>query len=182
MLLSSGISLRGGKQSVAEGRARLNTAEWPGIKKERRSSGPALSRFPAATYSPTPFPVQYHRRCDVSLLCSEWEQVGPSRHSRRKGKALTTDIEGRDRKHVFACSRSRGNENGQAARLISTARLNVSPRLHLQPINLVVFEEPSGAYAREILSWEGLHAYMLSAFIPAVHSYPAVPLARQLAH
>ena len=34
----------------------------------------------------------------------------------------------------------------------------------------------------EILSWGGLHAYMLSAFILSVHSYPAVPLARQLAH
>ena len=38
----------------------------------------------------------------------------------------------------------RNNCNGQAARLISTARLNVSPHLHLQPINLVVSEEPSG--------------------------------------
>ena len=35
---------------------------------------------------------------------------------------------------------------------------------------------------REILSRVRLHAYMLSAFILSVHSYPAVPLARQLEH
>ena len=34
----------------------------------------------------------------------------------------------------------------------------------------------------ETSSWSGLHAYMLSAFIRSVHSYPAVPLARQLGH
>ena len=32
----------------------------------------------------------------------------------------------------------------QAARLISTGRLNVSPRLHLRPIDVVVSDEPSG--------------------------------------
>ena len=34
----------------------------------------------------------------------------------------------------------------------------------------------------DILSRGGFHAYMLSAFILSVHSYPAVPLARQLEH
>ena len=32
------------------------------------------------------------------------------------------------------------------------------------------------------LSWKRLHAYMLSAFIRSVHSYPAVCLAAQLEH
>src|SRR5690606_19890953 len=31
--------------------------------------------------------------------------------------------------------------------------------------------------SREISSWEGLPAWMLSAVIPSAHSYPAVPLA-----
>ena len=33
--------------------------------------------------------------------------------------------------------------NGQAARLISTSQLNASRRFHTWPINLVVFQEPS---------------------------------------
>ena len=35
-------------------------------------------------------------------------------------------------------------EDGQAERQISTGRLNTLPCLHLRPINLVVFEVPSG--------------------------------------
>ena len=53
------------------------------------------------------------------------------------------------------------------------------------PIDPVVYGEPSlprQVGGREILSWEGLHAYMLSAFIPAGRSYPAVPLMGQLVH
>ena len=34
-------------------------------------------------------------------------------------------------------------KNGQAARLISTSKLNASLRLHIWPINLVVYQEPS---------------------------------------
>src|SRR5262245_57497268 len=34
----------------------------------------------------------------------------------------------------------------------------------------------------ETSSWGGFHTYMPSAFILAVRSYPALPLARQLAH
>lgn len=48
--------------------------------------------------------------------------------------------------------------SGQAARPISTRRLNALLRLHLGPINLVVYEGPLGAYAREISSWGGLPA------------------------
>src|ERR1700688_3347736 len=35
---------------------------------------------------------------------------------------------------------------------------------------------------RETCSWRGFHAYMPSAFIRAVRSYPAMPRAGQLAH
>jgi len=41
------------------------------------------------------------------------------------------------------------------ARPISTARLNASQRLHLRPINLVVYK---GSYQKEISSWDGLPA------------------------
>ena len=37
-------------------------------------------------------------------------------------------------------------KTGQAARLISTDRLNASRHLHLPPINLIVSEEPSGIF------------------------------------
>ena len=33
-------------------------------------------------------------------------------------------------------------EYGQASRLISIGKLNVSPRLHTRPIDLVIFQEP----------------------------------------
>ena len=39
--------------------------------------------------------------------------------------------------------------HGQASRPISTTRLNVLPRLHLWPINLVISEGPSGPYGRD---------------------------------
>ena len=42
-----------------------------------------------------------------------------------------------------------------------------------------VFSTPKG---RDISSWGGFHAYMLSAFIPSELGYPAMPLARQLEH
>ncbi len=35
---------------------------------------------------------------------------------------------------------------------------------------------------REISSWGGFRAYMLSALIPSRHSYPAMPLTGQLVH
>ena len=66
----------------------------------------------------------------------------------------------------------------QVDRPISTRELNALLRLHREPINLVIFQGPDG----ETSSWSWLHAYMLSAFILSVLSYPALPLARQLVH
>ena len=37
-------------------------------------------------------------------------------------------------------------KNDQAARLISTSKLHVLPHFHTWPINVVVFNEPSGGY------------------------------------
>ena len=59
---------------------------------------------------------------------------------------------------------------------ISTGQLRRSHALHSQPIDLVVFQGSSDR-VNETLSWGWLHAYMLSAFITTVHSYPAMPLA-----
>ena len=40
----------------------------------------------------------------------------------------------------------------------STSKLNAFLRLHLWPINLVIYKGSLGAYAREISSWGGLRA------------------------
>ncbi len=80
---------------------------------------------------------------------------------------------------------------GQASRAISTGKLNVLPRLHTRPINLVVFQGSSARLPRtrrcasttgETSSWRRLRAYMPSALIHSEHSYPAMPLTRQLEH
>ena len=60
---------------------------------------------------------------------------------------------------------------------ISTPLLSTLLYLHIEPINLVVSQEP-----KESWSWERLHAYMLSAFIRAERSYSAMPLVGQLIH
>ncbi len=66
--------------------------------------------------------------------------------------------------------------SAQETGLISTPRLNPSRDFHLEPINLVISEESHN----DSLSWSPFPAYMLSAVIGTRHSYPAVPLARQL--
>ena len=74
--------------------------------------------------------------------------------------------------------RQGGFEVGQVVRAISTGKLCALQRLHLPPINVVVFHGPDG----DGRSWRGLRAYMLSALIRSEHSYPALPLARQQGH
>ena len=56
---------------------------------------------------------------------------------------------------VSACEQN----YGQAARLISIGKLNVSPRFHIRPIDLVIFQEPLGILrSGEISSCGGFHA------------------------
>jgi hypothetical protein len=44
---------------------------------------PPLKRCPAASYSPTPSPGQYHRRCRAELPGSEWDRAFPPRYDHR---------------------------------------------------------------------------------------------------
>ena len=60
---------------------------------------------------------------------------------------------------------------------ISIGQLRPLLALHPRPINLIVYQGTSELAFNETLSWERLRAYMLSALIPTVHSYPAVPRA-----
>ena len=60
------------------------------------------------------------------------------RDAPRRSHPKSNRIEGIQRR---ASKRDEGNK-GQASRRISTGQLNSSPNLHIQPINLVVFEVP----------------------------------------
>ena len=51
---------------------------------------------------------------------------------------------GRGGRGAYTRGFARDGQYGQASRLISTARLSASPRLHLQPIDRMVSPEPSG--------------------------------------
>ena len=61
-------------------------------------------------------------------------------------------------------------------RSISNGQLHVSLHFYLHPINQVVFLESYYLTIWDILSQGGLHTQMLSAFIPSILSYSAVPL------
>ena len=65
---------------------------------------------------------------------------------------------------------------------VSTGQLKRLLALHRQPINLVVFQGALEQLLYETLSWDWLRAYMLSALIHTVRSYPALPRARQQEH
>src|SRR5262249_62280864 len=72
---------------------------------------------------------------------------------------------------------------GQAARPFSTGQLHALRRFHTRPINLVVYEGPSGALRPgDAISRGWVPAYMLSAVIRSAHSYPAMRLAPQPDH
>ncbi len=61
----------------------------------------------------------------------------------------------------------RASEYGQASRLISIGQLNVSLRFHTRPINLVVYQEPSGTYVQgNLILWRvsRLDAFSVSPF------------------
>ena len=79
------------------------------------------------TYSPGVLQPKYHRRCQVSLPCSEWERVVPQRYRHRTTKLTTNKSSG------ILCP---------SPRPISTGQLNTLLRLHLRPINLVFYQGP----------------------------------------
>ena len=54
---------------------------------------------------------------------------------------------------------------GQASRPISTGQLNVSLRLHLRPINLLVLEEPLGTKVQgDLILGEASRLYAFSGY------------------
>ena len=51
--------------------------------------GPFQNNPLAVTYFPTPLQVQYRQRYEVSLPCSGWERVGPSRSYHQEKNILS---------------------------------------------------------------------------------------------
>ena len=78
--------------------------------------------------------------------------------SARSAEAATEETEGCDRCALTTSRRSQTRVEisrekcGQAGRLVSTGQLNVLPRLHLRPINVVVFHVSQGEPVLELAS------------------------------
>ena len=90
---------------------------------------------PAVTYSPRGLLPKYHRRCRVSLPCSEWERVVPRRSSHRTNLRVTRATRALHSEHVSV-------DSNPSPRPISTGPLNALLRLHVRPINLVFYQGP----------------------------------------
>ena len=143
------------------------------MKNKKRPFDVGTSYFPRRASS------EYHRIGAVSLLCSEWEEVGHARIKHRHQKAVSephprfTNVffqyvdqnqwsfafrvlgsSRRPRRRPRGrCARSsarhRSTKHGRQSEvsigmvggIISTPWLNASPRLHLEPINVVVYHE-----------------------------------------
>jgi hypothetical protein len=70
------------------------------------------------------------------------------------------------------------NHAGKALRVLSTARLNTLPCVHLPPINLVVFQDSLGnTYLGVCFALR-----CIQRLITCAHSYPAVQLTSQQVH
>ena len=82
-----------------------------------------------------------------------------------KSDSSTTEYPAIDRS--LTTHPQRASEYGQASRLISIGQLNVSLRFHTRPINLVVYQEPSGTYVQgNLILWRvsRLDAFSVSPF------------------
>lgn len=95
--------------------------------------------------------VRNGTRCtSPAIVADQQGAFGCQRALRCTLKAAQRDVQ------VFLIRSHRSNNIvKRRARPISTARLNASQRLHLRPINLVVYK---GSYQKEISSWDGLPA------------------------
>ena len=81
-------------------------------------------------------PGTYRNRLSISGRSHYWRERTSGRCSSHSCAVVSTLV------HIL---NETGEGAGQASRGISTARLNVSPRVHLPPINVMVSHAPSGA-------------------------------------
>src|SRR5262249_50639905 len=170
-------------------RAERRDAELIAKARAERSTRKSLARAPrarlrgsdpAASYSPTWRPCSTIGAGGLNGRVRDGTGCFPSAIT--AGRRATTRT-GFVRREQARGSSPHAKIYGQAARPFSTGQLHALQRFHTRPINLVVFEGPSGALRPgDASSQGGLPAYMLSAVIPSAHSYPAVRLAPQPDH
>ena len=80
----------------------------------------------------------YHRRGDISLLCSEWEQVVLQHYGRQAYRVKKLKKYKLFQLVFIANSRCLPGLYGQDVQSISTGKLHTSRCFHIQPINVVV--------------------------------------------
>ncbi len=89
---------------------------------------------------------EYHRAQTLSLLCSEWEEVGHIRVDHQQVQCLVFLTMAEEQKIVFEYTTplkgSVALKKIMFEWTISTSRLNALLRVHLTPINLVIFQGP----------------------------------------
>ena len=128
----------------------------PGKKRASRSCGQGAARVREDQHQPRPRgPGRASRKCGCSRSSTRHgglSTVGPQACGRRGARRVPSAIPRRGRGSVRACGRpAEGPRSGlavtgsdQACRAISTGRLNALLRVHLRPIDVVVFHGPQG--------------------------------------
>jgi hypothetical protein len=132
--------------------------------------GGSFEDVPAATYSPTKSPWQYHRRWRASLPGSGWDRVFPLRYGHRNGGSRaaprdpTRQLRGcAPRAELGNCDSER--EQKSSPRPISTGQLHTLPCFHFRPINLVVCQGPYPVDpVRDLISRPASHLDAFSAY------------------
>ncbi len=130
----------------------------------RKASGPNTVQANARQYLLSRgMAPHYHRRETFSLLSSRWIQVVPACYCRRANRSTQPHRKRPEPKHSAVKGLNRYRNiclpclshtaprtiralYGQASRAISTGQLNASLHFHIPPINVVVFNGPSGIF------------------------------------
>ena len=108
----------------------------------------AAMKIPAATYSPTRKPCSTIGSGGLNFRVRDgngWSPSDVATGNLAYAQERVTD----DRARPWPPAKSRADsgsrrKNDQASRAISIGQLNALPRLHLRPIDVVVFDGPSG--------------------------------------
>lgn len=149
-----------GDAPSSRGRPPLLTGAAGSFEEPRQAA-----RVPAKAKAPRGFPRGFHTSRRRPTLPDRYQPstIGPEELSFRvrngNGRFLlgmatgkTAKLSQLERAFLGLRTQENGYLCGQAARPISTGQLHASPRFHLPPINLVIYQGPSGAYTRDTLS------------------------------
>ena len=108
-------------------------------------------KIPAATYSPTRKPCSTIGSGGLNCRVRDGNGWNPSDKATGKRNLCICASDVSSRRHCAALDpglidsvKQLEEKNDQAARAISIGQLNALPRLHLRPIDVVVYDGPSG--------------------------------------